>query len=104
MSGRITTGLFFIQNYFRPFRRPNSWGRFSRASFSTAEKTVRASKHLGVDICHKEFPACEQIERSPELQKKLAEMYKHQVTDPSFLELTAESRLFGKRHFEEEHS
>lgn len=80
----------------------NFWGRFSRCSFSTAQKVENTSK-MKIPTKKSETPSItvptyEEIKNSTELQQKLAEMYKKQAEDPDFQEITRYSMERGLEH------
>ena len=93
MTGRIFLGLLTRRNY-SPLFETNFRGCFSHRSYGTAQKIETISdsstSFTGSNSSTKKTASYtyEQIKNSPELQKKLAEMYKQQAGDPEFEEVT----------------
>ena len=81
----------------------NLWGRFSRYSYSTAQRVEVTSKvkppftDIECEAHNSKIPTYKQIKNNPELQDRLAEMYKQQAQDPDFHQLTIESMKLGVR-------
>jgi len=107
MAGRIFFGMLPKHSSLSSVSGFNSWGRFSRCSYSTAQRvetnTVKAPlNEVECKVHNSKVPTYKQIKDDPELQRKLAEMYKSQADDPDFRELTIESMKWGVRSLGEE--
>jgi len=101
MAGRIILGML-PKRSFLSVSGINFWGRFSRCSFSTAQKIENASKAkiplTEAKNHNSKMPTYEQVKDSSELQVRLAEMYKQQADDPDFQEITRYSMKMGLQH------
>lgn len=109
MAGRIIFGVLPKGGSLSSINRLNSWGGFSRCSYSTAlrveTKAIKASlTEAECEAHNSKIPSYQQIKNDPELQRRLAEMYKSQTHESDFQELTIESIKWGVRSLgKEEH-
>lgn len=102
MAGKVLLEMLPKQSSLFSVRLINSWGCFSRRSYTTALKveTSMAKTSLSEADCevhNRKIPTYEEIKNSLELQRKLAEMYKFQTQDPDLQKLTIESMKWGVR-------
>lgn len=101
MSGKIFLGILSGERSLFSISRLNTWGRFSRFSYSTAQRIE--SSRVGrppfnesrSETNHRVVPTYKEIQSNPELQRRLAEMYASQKKDPEFHKLTQESMKWG---------
>lgn len=107
MAGRIFFGMLPKHGSVSSVNGLNIWGRFSRCSYSTAQrvetKAVKAPlSEAECEVHNRKVPTYKQVKDDPELQRRLAEMYKAQKDDPDFQQLTIESMKWGVRSLGEE--
>lgn len=109
MAGRVLLEMLPRQNSLFSFRLLNSWGCFSRRSYSTALRVETSTAKTSLaqaeyEVHNRKIPTYEEIKNSPELQRQLAEMYQSQTKDSEFQKLTIESMKWGVRSLgKEEH-
>lgn len=86
----VSLRLISRRSCFLSFRDMNFRGQFGRCSYHIAQKTAEVLQQkvsltgLECEIHNNKIPTYKQVQNSPELQEKLAKMYKAYAQDPDF--------------------